>query len=720
MCILCQQLGLGTALSRSSAKMFDATDVTIDTTAKVKAIATPKPGTSGVGDSFYPNFGNGGYDVQKYTLDLNVLDISTSALDATTTIAANATQNLSSFNLDFIGFEIEGITVDGKPATFSRDGQELTITPVEAIANGEAFTVVVDYNGSPQPINSVAFTFEVPTGWVIFDGGSFVLSEPDGAANFYPVNDHPLDRAAYTFRITVPEPYEVAANGVLEQTIDNGDTTTYLFEARDPMVSYLSTINIYDGFNIKTDGVVNGVPIRNYFAEGVPEELLKPFDLQPEMLAFFSDTFGPYPFETYGVVVVNTETGAALETQTLSIFGLDSLGGGQFTEETVAHELAHQWFGNSVALADWSDIWLNESFATYSQGLWVEHSQGRGALDTWVKDQYNFISERFANVTPPGEPTPTTLFNSGVYEWGALGLHAVRLDIGDRAFFDTLQTYFARFEGKNVLPEDFIGVAEEISRKNLDGLFDRWFYSSELASFPGLGLFAGTLGNDKLYGTGAAETLTGLDGNDKLYSNGGADSLFGNAGNDSLYGGAQGDRILGGAGNDTIYGNGGADILNGGAGDDLIYGGAQADTILGGTGNDTLHGNSGTDILNGGAGDDLIYGGAQADTILGGTGNDTIYSNGGTDLINSGTGLDTVWIRSNATTIVLNPGTGHTTIKGFKLGATKLQVGSTQGLTFADSADGVQISQTGDLLAVVHWQSASTFSNNISKIFALA
>lgn len=307
-----------------------------------------------------------------------------------------------------------------------------------------------------------------------------------------------------------------------------------------------------------------------------------------------------------------------------------------------------------------------------------------GALDTWVKDQYNFISERFANVTPPGEPTPTTLFNSGVYEWGALGLHAVRLDIGDRAFFDTLQTYFARFEGKNVLPEDFIGVAEEISRKNLDGLFDRWFYSPELASFNGLGLFAGTLGNDKLYGTGAAETLTGLDGNDKLYSNGGADSLFGNAGNDTLYGGAQGDRILGGAGNDTLYGNGGADILNGGADNDLIYGGAQADTIVGGTGNDT------------------------------------IYSNGGTDLINSGTGLDTIWIRSNATTIVLNPGTGYTTIKGFKLGATKLQVGSTQGLTFTNSADGVQISQTGDLLAVVPWQSTSTFSNNISKIFALA
>jgi Peptidase family M1 domain/RTX calcium-binding nonapeptide repeat (4 copies) len=536
-----------------------------------------------------------------------------------------------------------------------------------------------------KPLNSyLPLLITPPTGWVTFGGGNFVLSEPDGAANYYPVNDHPLDRAAYTFRITVPEPYQVAANGVLEQTIDNGDTTTYLFEARDPMVSYLTTVNIYDGFTIKTDGVVNGIPIRNYFAEGVPEELLKPFDLQPEMMAFFSDTFGPYPFELYGSVVVNTETGSALETQTLSIFGIDMLGDGQFTEETIAHELSHQWFGDSVALVDWSDIWLNESFATYSQGLWVEHSQGRKALDSWIKDQYNYISERFANVTPPGKPTPTTLFNSGVYEWGALGLHAVRLEIGDRAFFDTLKTYFARFKGKNVLPKDFIGVAEEVSHKDLKGLFDRWFYSKELASFPKLGLFAGTLDDDTLYGTKADETLTGLDGNDRLYSNGGADSLFGNAGDDSLYGSSKANRILGGAGNDIIYGNGGADTLSGGAGDDLIYGGTKADTITGGTGNDT------------------------------------IYGNGGKDLINSGTGLDTIWIGKNAATIALNTGTGYTTIKGFHLGATKLQIGSTDGLTFTDSADGVRISQAEDLLAVVSWQSASTFSKNVSKIFVLA
>ena len=311
MCVICNSLNLSDDLSEVSSW-------------RVSSAIPATPGASGLGDSLYPGFGNSGYDAQHYTLDLNVTDVATSTLIGKTTIDAKATQALSSFNLDFIGFTIDSITVNGQPATYSRIGQELTITPETPLGDDEAFTVEVAYQGAPTPIDSVAFTFSVPTGWVVVDGGNFVLSEPDGAANFYPVNDHPLDKAAYTFRITVPSDFEVAANGVLEQTIDNGSSTTFLFEARDPMVSYLTTVNIASGFRIETDEPVNGVPIRNYFAEGIPEELLKPFDLQPEMLAFFSETFGPYPFELYGAVVVNAETGAALETQTLSIFGLDN------------------------------------------------------------------------------------------------------------------------------------------------------------------------------------------------------------------------------------------------------------------------------------------------------------------------------------------------------------------------------------------------------------
>ncbi|MBD3883324.1 M1 family peptidase [Phormidium tenue FACHB-886] len=460
------------------------------TSSSTRSIASnPTAGAAGIGDSFYPGFGNGGYDVQTYTLDLNVSDVATSTLTGVTTIAANATQDLSSLNLDFIGFAIDEITVNGKPATYSREGQELTITPAEPVANNDSFTVEVKYNGAPTQITSVAIP--VLTGWVNFGEGSFVLSEPDGPANFYPVNDHPLDKASYKFRVTVPDPYEVAANGILKETIDNGDTTTYTFEARDPMASYLTTVDISD-FDLQTGQSAEGIPIRNYFGVGIAEDLLEPFDRQPEMLSFFSSIFGEYPFDVYGSVVMDTETGSALETQTLSIFGLDQLGRAD-TEEIVAHELSHQWFGNSVSLADWSDIWLNESFATYSQGLWIEHSQGRNALDEWVTDEYNAIAGNFDQFLPPGEPQPDDLFNSGVYDWGALGLHALRLEIGDDNFFETLRTYYDRNKGGNVTPEDFISAAEDVSGQELNPFFDRWFYSETLPEIPELGLSADPL-----------------------------------------------------------------------------------------------------------------------------------------------------------------------------------------------------------------------------------
>ncbi len=476
MCTACNFFGLEASLLASTAS------TPID----------PTPGSSGIGDSLYPGFGNGGYDAQKYTLDLNVTDVASSALIGSATIDATATQNLSSFNLDFIGFAIDNITVNGQPATYRREGQELTITPAEPLFEGEAFTVQVDYSGSPEQITSVAIP--VLTGWVIYDGGSFVLSEPDGAANYYPVNDHPLDKAIYSFRVTVPETYEVAANGVLEQTIDNGDTTTYVFDARDPMASYLTTVNITSGFNVTTDQSAGGIPIRNYFDEGIDETLLQPFDRQAEILDYFSDLFGPYPFEVYGSVVMNTETGSALETQTLSIFGLDQLDSPAI-EEIIAHEISHQWFGDSVSLADWQDIWLNESFATYAEGLWIEHSQGDVALDDWVKDNYSFLEENLDELVLPGEPPADDLFNSGVYEWGALGLHALRLEIGDNDFFQTLKTYYDRFQGGNVTTDDLIAVAEEVSGQELNPFFDRWFYSGQLQPIPELGL-----GVDRLAG----------------------------------------------------------------------------------------------------------------------------------------------------------------------------------------------------------------------------
>jgi aminopeptidase N len=449
----------------------------------------PKPGSPGIGDSLYPHLGNGGYDVQHYTLDLTVHDVPTGELEGITTIEAQATQSLSSFNLDFLSFEVTEITVNGQPADFEHNQQELTITPSTPLAENESFTVEIKYQGSPGEARSNSPSFQI--GWITFEGGSFVLSEPDGSSSFFPVNDHPLDKASYTFRVTVPEPFEVGANGALIETTDNGETTTFVFEARDPMASYLATINI-DEFDIETSQTENGVPIRNYYPTGLSETFRRPFERQDEMLVYFSDIFGPYPFEVYGALVIDREFGAALETQTLSIFSIAMIDPNQIqsSEEVVAHELAHQWFGDSVSVGDWRDIWLNESFATYAQALWLEHTQGPEALDGRIRDLYDFVRRDRDSMWPPGEPPAEALFNIGVYYWGALCLHALRLEVGDEHFFQILKTYHEQYKGGNARTADFIAVAEGVSGKELSAFFDSWLYSDELAPIPALGLEA--------------------------------------------------------------------------------------------------------------------------------------------------------------------------------------------------------------------------------------
>ena len=454
----------------------------------VLAQSSPQPGSPGIGDSLYPGFGNGGYDVQHYTIDLTIAP-KTDTLTGDVTITATATEALSSFNLDLIGFTVSAITVDGADAAFSRSGQELTITPAVPLADGAAFTAEVHYSGVPRALTSVAMS--VQTGWVPYNGGdfncpcSYVLSEPDGAADWFPVNDHPLDKATYTFHITVPKPYNVAANGDLQGVVDHGDTTTTTTEVTAPMASYLATVDI-SRFDLVTEpGTQGGIPIRNYFEQGVSQSTRALFDQQDAMIAYFETLFGQYPFDVYGALMLNTETGGALEAQTLSIFGTDTVNP-RFSESEViiAHELAHQWFGDSVSVGDWSDIWLNESFATYAEGLWIEHTDGKAALQSWVRGNYDYIMQYKHSTVPPGKPPADDLFNDGVYYRGALLLHALRLTIGDARFFQLLQTWASTHQYSNARTADFIALANQIAGQDLTALFNAWLYAPQVPQVP--------------------------------------------------------------------------------------------------------------------------------------------------------------------------------------------------------------------------------------------
>lgn len=527
-------------------------------------------GAPGIGDEYFPLHGNGGYDVRHYDIVL-AADTDTNTLNAVTTIEATATQELARFNLDFSRYTVESVTVYGDPAGYEYEGREFVITPALTIPAGADFTVEVAYSGQPSG-----------TGWNFHPGGVIVAGEPVSASGWFPVNEHPLDKATYSYAITVPEPFVAAANGILVETVENPDgTLTYVWQADDPMASYLTTIAIGDFVRYEYESA-SGVPVRDYIYADAPQTTLDIFALAPEMIDVLEVAFGPYPFEVYGVVVHDLSLNFALETQTLSVFGRT------FVNERVAvHELAHQWFGNSVSLERWQDIWLNEGFASYAELIWLEHTGGESALNQGVRAFYRnmaqfvgggeatrsqvlellrvaatpavtlpaadaqaalatLFGDRYTQaelaaaldaagagdtvtgpqfveaaasfdfdtlfVAPPqayellitlgrddlaadftlpvvGDPTPDALFSGVVYQRGALTLHALRLRIGDDAFFDLLRTYTAAYHDDNAGTDDFITLAEEAAGEPLDDLFDPWLYAPALPDMPELGLF---------------------------------------------------------------------------------------------------------------------------------------------------------------------------------------------------------------------------------------
>jgi aminopeptidase N len=456
----------------------------------IYAQITGTPGSDNIGDDFYEGLGNGGYDALHYDIDLDVR-VGLNYLDGIVTMQAEATQNLSAFNLDFSGFEIDKLLFNGETVEFSRSDHELTITPQEPLAEGEEFEVTVTYAGIPELPDAALFS----GGWTKYDRGVFVASEPAGAAFWYPVNDHPLDKATYSIRVTVPDPYVVASNGTLQEVIERDETSTYIWDNPEPTASYLVTVNIAQ-FEERTDETADGLLIRNYFPVDIADEGEEVFSQQDEMIEYFETVFGPYPFDIYGAVVADTPLSFALETQTISLFGRDII-----TENTgrrspdgaqgvIAHELAHQWFGNSVSLSTWQDIWLNEGFATYAQALWIEHTVGEDARDEMLASWYEGISDSNIPdaIARPGDPPPNGLFNGMVYIRGAWTLHALRLTVGDEDFFNILRTYAERYADGNSTTQNFIDLAEEVSGEQLDDLFQGWLYETEVPDVPEMDL----------------------------------------------------------------------------------------------------------------------------------------------------------------------------------------------------------------------------------------
>ncbi len=425
------------------------------------------PGAPGLRDPYFRLLGNGGYDVTHYGIALDY-DPSEEKLTGETVITAKAKKSLSSFNLDLHGLDVDSVSVQNKAARFNRAADELTIRPDDELPEGSTFVTRVRYSGEPKTITDADGSEE---GWLPDGDGTLALGEPTGSKAWFPGNHHPSDKAAYDISVTVPDGLKAVSNGELTSEKPAGaGRTVFVWHSAEPMASYVATVAIgpYETKSSKTD---EGLPVFTAVdpaESGASAEVLARI---PEIMKWSEEYFGPYPFSSTGAIVAPAgAAGYALETQTKPVFP------GAPDTETLVHELAHQWYGNSVTPKSWQDMWLNEGFATYAEWLWGEDHGGDTAQETFDA-LYASDADDDIWAFPPAKPTDASVISDPpVYQRGAMVLHKVREAVGDDTFFALIEDWATEYHHGNADTADFTAYAEQESGKDLDSVWGPWLY----------------------------------------------------------------------------------------------------------------------------------------------------------------------------------------------------------------------------------------------------
>lgn len=457
-------------MKHSTWRRIAATSTVILMPMGVAAAAGPA-GSPGIGDPYYPDYGNGGYDVSHYAVNVEY-DQPKNIVSGRTGIRAVATQNLSQFNLD-LALRAKLVTVNGRAAKFTQTEHELVVTPAMPVKKGDAMRIEVTYKGNPSETKVNGYS-----PWITTPDGAAALGEPEAAAWWFPSNDHPRDKATYDITITVPKGVEALSNGKLVSSKTSGQWQTWRWSESSPMASYLAFF-VTGQFTI-TKGTSQGIPWLNAVTSvASPAQKYAATDLArtPEVIGWEATQFGAYPFDTMGGVAPNASMGFALENQTRPVYSNLFWRSGP-NMSVIVHENAHQWFGDSVSVKNWKDIWLNEGFASYAEWLWSE-KQGEGSRQDLFESYYLTPPDDEFWTTKIGDPGAGNEFNEAVYVRGAMTLNALRNRVGEEKMSQILKTWTAEKKDGNASIAEFTALAERISGQDLDSFFTTWLYTAQ-------------------------------------------------------------------------------------------------------------------------------------------------------------------------------------------------------------------------------------------------